>query len=244
VALDHHHPDTELLQFLGQQFSDLAGMLASDSADSTDPDRVVRFAVASVPHAAHGDLTLIRGSGRPTTGAATDELPITVDGLQYRVNEGPCLEAATDANVVLAPDLTTEGRWPQFAERCVTETPVRSMLCIRLPMGSTDRAALNLYATQPRTFDDLDVAVASMFAAFAGLAVETTVHARDVANLNAALSSSRQIGTAIGILMAHDKLTALEAFEALRDASNHLNRKARDVAAEVELTGILPESPS
>jgi hypothetical protein len=39
VALDHHHPDIELLQFLGQQFSDLAGMLASDSADSTDPDR-------------------------------------------------------------------------------------------------------------------------------------------------------------------------------------------------------------
>jgi hypothetical protein len=95
VALDHHHPDTELLQFLGQQFSDLAGMLASDSADSTDPDRVVRFAVASVPHAAHSDLTLIRGLGRPTTVAATDELPITVDGLQYRVNEAPCLEAAT-----------------------------------------------------------------------------------------------------------------------------------------------------
>jgi ANTAR domain len=44
--------------------------------------------------------------------------------------------------------------------------------------------------------------------------------------------------------MAHDKLTALEAFEALRDASNHLNRKVRDVAAEVELTGILPEAPS
>jgi hypothetical protein len=193
VALDHHHPDTELLQFLGQQFSDLAGMLASDS-DSTDPDRVVRFAVASVPHAAHSDLTLIRGLGRPTTVAATDELPITVDGLQYPVNEGPCLEAATDANVVLAPDLTTEGRWPQCAARCVTETPVRSMLCIRLPMGSTDRAALNLCATQPRTFDDLVVAVASMFAPFAGLAVETTVHARDVASLSAALSSSARSG--------------------------------------------------
>src|SRR4029450_10410767 len=100
------------------------------------------------PHAAHSDLTLIRGLGRPTTDAATDELPTTVDGPPYPVNDGPCLAAATYPNVVLAPDLPTEGRWPQCAARCVTETPVRRMLCIRLPMGSTDRAALNLSATR------------------------------------------------------------------------------------------------
>jgi GAF domain-containing protein len=167
---------------------------------------------------------------------------VTVDGIQYRVTEGPCLEAATEANVVLAPDMTAEARWPSLAERCVTETPVRSMLCIRLPVGSSDRAALNLYSTQPRSFDDHDVAVASMFAPLAGLAVEAPVHARDVANLNAALSSSRQIGTAIGILMAHDRITAVEAFDASRRASNDLNRKVGDVAAEVEITGILPEA--
>ena len=89
----------------------LALVLASDSADSTDPDRVVRFAVANVPHAVHGGLTLIRGAAAPTTVAATDELPVTVDGIQYRVNEGPCLEAATEAKVVLAPDITAEARW-------------------------------------------------------------------------------------------------------------------------------------
>jgi hypothetical protein len=35
---------------------------------------------------------------------------VTVDGIQYRVTEGPCLEAATEANVVLAPDMTAEAR--------------------------------------------------------------------------------------------------------------------------------------
>jgi AmiR/NasT family two-component response regulator len=76
------------------------------------------------------------------------------------------------------------------------------------------------------------------------VAVEATVHARHVANLSAALNSSRQIGSAIGILMAHDKVTANEAFDASRQASNHLNRNVRDVAAEVGVTGILLEAPA
>ena len=35
---------------------------------------------------------------------------------------------------------------------------------------------------------------------------------------------------------------AFSAFDLLRRASQHLNRKLRDIAAEVELTGALPES--
>ena len=142
------------------------------------------------------------------------------------------------------PDLRSDQRWPVFAQRCVAQTPVRSIVSVHLPVGSTDRAALNLYATKPEAFDDQDVVVASMLAPFAGLAVEATLHADDVAHLHTALSSSRQIGTATGILMGHKKITADEAFQELRRASSHLNLKIRDVAAQVELTGELPHLPS
>jgi signal transduction histidine kinase/DNA-binding response OmpR family regulator len=60
------------------------------------------------------------------------------------------------------------------------------------------------------------------------------------ANLEKALSSNRQIGTAIGILMALHKTTAETAFTLLRTASQHTHRKLYDIAEEVNSTGALP----
>jgi hypothetical protein len=48
---------------------------------------------------------------------------------------------------------------------------------------------------------------------------------------------------AIGVLMAHHKITEDEAFTLLRLASQALHRKLRDIAAEVAETGILPDLP-
>jgi len=59
------------------------------------------------------------------------------------------------------------------------------------------------------------------------------------ANLELALSSNRQIGAAVGIVMATHKLTSDRAFALLREASNQSNRKLRDVADHVVLTGSL-----
>jgi signal transduction histidine kinase/DNA-binding response OmpR family regulator len=63
------------------------------------------------------------------------------------------------------------------------------------------------------------------------------------ANLEKALSSNRQIGTAIGILMALHKTTADTAFTLLRTASQHTHRKLYDIAEEVNATGTLPTLP-
>jgi signal transduction histidine kinase/DNA-binding response OmpR family regulator len=60
-----------------------------------------------------------------------------------------------------------------------------------------------------------------------------------VSNLENALSSNRRIGAAIGVLMASQKVTSQEAFELLRRTSNESNRKLRDVADSVVLTGTL-----
>ncbi|PZS15750.1 MAG: hypothetical protein DLM57_12030 [Pseudonocardiales bacterium] len=62
------------------------------------------------------------------------------------------------------------------------------------------------------------------------------------ANLEQALATNRQIGQAIGILMATDHLTAAQAFERLRTASQHSHRKLRDVASDVIETGVLTVS--
>jgi hypothetical protein len=64
-----------------------------------------------------------------------------------------------------------------------------------------------------------------------------------VANLQLALASNRRIGTAIGILMAHGRITDDAAFDLLRMASQGTHRKLRDIADEVVHTGALPLLP-
>lgn len=64
--------------------------------------------------------------------------------------------------------------------------------------------------------------------------------ARDkIANLELALATARRIGAAIGILMARQQLTADQAFDVLRDASQQRHRKLREIADELLLTGAL-----
>ena len=62
--------------------------------------------------------------------------------------------------------------------------------------------------------------------------------------LQMALTTNRQIGVAVGVLMAREKVTSERAFDLLRVRSNNTNRKLRDVAEEVALTGQLSQPPT
>lgn len=223
-------------------FADISAMLTSQSG-RVDSAKAVQLAAQLLPHTDHCGITLIRPKMPPRTIAFTDDLPEAVDALQYRLRQGPCLDAADAAAVVMADDLAADSRWPEFAPMCIEQTGVRSMLSLRLTVRGSDRAGMNFYAQRPRAFDELDVRVGSILATFAALAVEGELHERDTANLEAALRTNRQIGTAIGILMATEKVTEADAFQLLRRASNHLNRKLVDIAEQVHLTGSLPGPP-
>lgn len=58
-------------------------------------------------------------------------------------------------------------------------------------------------------------------------------------DLEHALTHSRSIGMAMGVLMAMEKVTEAEAFDRLREASMHQNRKLHVIADEVVARGAL-----
>jgi AmiR/NasT family two-component response regulator len=62
----------------------------------------------------------------------------------------------------------------------------------------------------------------------------------EAANLRVALSSNRQIGAALGILMNRLEIGNDESLALLRETSQRLDRKLSDIAHEVVLTGELP----
>ncbi len=71
----------------------------------------------------------------------------------------------------------------------------------------------------------------------AELEAQIVAGAVKVENLEIALVSSRRIGAAIGILMTVRQVSEDQAFGLLRTASQTRNRKLREVAEDVILTG-------
>jgi hypothetical protein len=224
---------------LGQQFADLAHRFVRGD-EVLDPALVVAMVVRAVPAADACGLSLLRPDRPPLTVAATDELPALVDRLQLQAQEGPLLEQRPGRGAVVVDDLLADGRWPRFSADCVEATGVRSLLSLRVALAGSDQAVLSLYGTTPGAFADGQVVLASMMAPFAALAVESRLRVEDVGNLTAALETSRQIGIAVGIVMASHRVPSDEAFALLRRSSMDLNRKLHDVAQEVELTGWVP----
>ena len=240
--MDLHTRDEKLVE-LAAGFARFTKAIAGESASDLTPSHLVGVAAKVVPHARGCALTFARRGHHPRTLAATGELPRLVDAIQFETREGPCLDALLSDEITVVDDLTHETRWPDFVRRSLLETPVRSMLSMRLRLSDDENAAMNFYAVEPEGFADIDVGVASMFAPFVAMSVQSELDHVRAENLEIALESSRQIGTAMGILMARRLITSEQAFELLRRASQHLNIKLRDVAAEVEMTGILPELP-
>jgi hypothetical protein len=83
-------------------------------------------------------------------------------------------------------------------------------------------------------------AVLSAFAAWASLSISEVRPRTQVEHLRSALAHSRDIGAAIGVLMARYGLSEDDAFGRLRAASQQQQRKVREIAAEVTFTGSDP----
>ncbi|MET0187650.1 MAG: GAF and ANTAR domain-containing protein, partial [Pseudonocardia sediminis] len=175
-----------------------------------------------------------------TTVAATDDVPVRVDAIQYELGEGPCVGAMTDHEIYLIDDLATEPRWPRFSRRAAAETGVASMLSFRLFLEEDTIGALNLFSRTVAAFTAHDRDVGAVLAAHAAVAMAAARQRERAEQLDTALATSRRIGIAMGVLMARRSVTEQRAFDLLREESQHRNTKLRDVAEAVVATGELP----
>lgn len=197
---------------------------------------VVDLAVVTVPGAETAGITVLRGDDFRSV-AVSDESVRAVDRLQIELNEGPCLEAITGRPVYSLPETRIEERWPLFAEGAA-KLGVRSMLACRLATAEGTIASLNLHSTRPDAFDEQSVLLAAVSSAHASVAVAT---AQVNESLRASLRTRQSIGEACGMLRERHGLTSDAAFDLLVGASQRLNVKLRDIAAEVVATGADPD---
>jgi ANTAR domain len=241
--LDIGQPDglTRPRTALTGQLAMLGRMLAAETVDA-DAARTALLdgVVQAMPATCWASLTLAGGNRRPVTMAATDGIARTADSVQYGVGAGPCLQAVAEATTVRVEDLAVEERWPSFVATALTHTPVRAVVSCSLADGGQNEVSLNLYSAVPLRGDQPDLDTVSEIAAACSVGLSAIAQRHRADHLEKALDTGRRIGAAIGILMATRRLTEQQAFDALRVTSQHSQRKLRDVAEDVLLTGELP----
>jgi transcriptional regulator with GAF, ATPase, and Fis domain len=220
-----------------ETFAEVARALLAEKDVQHTLQRIVDLAVETIDGCDFAGITFMRDS-TVSTPAATGDVPVRVDAIQYETGEGPCLDAIREHEVFVTGDLGAEARWPRFSHRAHDETGVTSMLCFRLFVDGDTLGALNLYSKAEDAFDDDARAVGLVFAAHAAVALSSAMHDEQ---MDEALRSRDVIGQAKGILMAREGLTADQAFEMLRQASQRLNVKLRQLAEEIAYTGEPPE---
>lgn len=93
-------------------------------------------------------LSLLTATVSRTTLWASDATAELIEELQFTLNEGACMEAATTGRPVLVPDLrhsTETARWPMFAAAVAEQTKVRALFALPLQWGTVNLGVLDLY---------------------------------------------------------------------------------------------------
>lgn len=227
-------------------FGQLAQTLFGSDDLAENLPEVLRFAVGAVAGCEWASVTLWRHD-RVAETLATDAVAAEFDAVQFDTGQGPAPDALHSEHPVDVPRLAESPDWPVMAGTAA-QLGVASALChglfVHQPAHWSALGVLSLYGAVPEAFTEEDQEFASILAAYVAVAVamvqrQVEVERREAA-LHRALSTRDIIGQAKGILMERQRMSAGDAFDLLRRASQRLNRKLAEVARHLAETGELP----
>lgn len=204
----------------------LAGSLAPGDLDTT-LGHITAAAVELIPDVVYASIS-VRHVDRIETVKPTDDSLVALDETQYTLQEGPCYEAATNDVYVVAPDLSTDERFPRYGPE-VVRAGIAAQAAFRLFDRNGVHGALNLYSATRGAFEDLD----DLAVLFRSQAATAIAYAYQVKSLGEALETRTTIGKAMGIVMERYQLNDERAFAFLTRLSQHRNVKLRVVADEL-----------
>ncbi|MGA8118115.1 MAG: GAF and ANTAR domain-containing protein [Actinocatenispora sp.] len=227
-----------VLQDVARVFAELATEVANAKDMTSALDAVAQVAARRISGASWVSVTIYRPP-KFVTAVATDERARRADALQYDLRSGPCVDAIIEDVLYHPGDVRNDERWPEYGPRAA-KLGVASMVSYRLALeGEQAVGGLNVYSEQVNAFDEEAIGVGLLLAAHGSLAVSAAARVRKVENLQRGMESNRDIGVAVGVLMARHALTREKAFDLLCVVSQDTNRKVHALAIEVADTGML-----
>ena len=166
-------------------------------------DDVAARACAVVPGVDGGGVLVLQD--RTSVMAWTNAFARSVDDWQYRVGEGPCVDALRTGETVVLGSTSRAQDWARFVPHA-HDLGLRSALSVPLRVAGEVVGSLNLYSRREDQFDADAVSQGELFArpAASTLAVlgivDHTADAADVAGLE--LQDAAMIARAVGVLLA------------------------------------------
>src|SRR5215207_8165263 len=91
----------------------IAQSLAPGDLDET-LSRITAAAVEVLPDVTMASMTIRHSDNRLETVAPTDDVLCDLDAKQYKLQQGPCYDAATDEAYAVSSHLATDARWPDY----------------------------------------------------------------------------------------------------------------------------------
>lgn len=158
--------------------------------------------------------------GQPMTSAATDQVVLEVDLVQYDTGEGPCLEAIASSGVVRVDLIQSDIRYRRFAPGAL-DTGINSIISFPLVAHQRTVGALNLYSHRHEAFDeDTERVMAPIIGYTADILATSPLYAYSldaVEGLVETLDDRAAIDQATGVLMVQNGLSSADALDAVRD---------------------------
>jgi len=216
-----------------EAFASLAQLVYAGTGTDDVLTEICLVAVELIPGADHACISTLDAHEQLRTQAASDDIARQMDKLESEAHEGPCLDSIEQESVQHDADIATATKWPKLAELTLSRTPVRGMLGFQLLDGAGNRAAFNVFSDTPDTLTKESVDVGAVLAAFTSVALAAAERHATAENLRRGLESNREIGKAVGLLMAAHQVSDDEAFEILRSASSRTNTKLATLAGKI-----------
>jgi PAS domain S-box-containing protein len=232
-----HESDATRIARAAEHCTELAVDLAHCESIDDAYSRIVRRAASFFPHTCLADV-FVSGASLPfsTTPLTTTPLATSFVELQRAANEGPAVDALGGCPV-RTDDIGEDSRWSRLRSSPQAEG-LRAVLAVPISSSNRPIAVVIWGSDRPQSFGESDEATAVQFATHAGLGLQRLL---TEGQLRIAVTRRQHVGEAVGILMERYQINAQQAFDLLRQASQHSNRKVADIATRLIETG---EEPS
>jgi GAF domain len=183
-------------------------------------------------------ISLLTATVARQTLAATDETAELLEDLQFTLNEGACMEAASTGSPVLVADLqhsSEVARWPVFAAAVMERSAVRAVFALPLQWGAVNLGVLDLYRREPGALGDeqLRDAISSADTAALMLLGLRTDPDHGGGWLDHTIAHRVEVHQATGMVSVQLDVSAAEALARMRAHAFVHNRLLIDIARDV-----------
>jgi len=178
--------------------------------------------------------------------AVSDDRMKHLEELQIRHQEGPCISAFEDKELIRAEDLTAEQRWPDFSQHAVARG-VRAVLASPIPYNQDAVGVVAVMSEDRRPWSAEAELALLAFTDLAALLIATMMMGEQqtelAAQLQSALNSRAIIEQAKGVLIGQQGISAHAAYTQLRAQARAERRKIATVSAELVRSSVRADLP-